>query len=404
MVTLNHQNFWQPPTTNTPQRCPSICSETQTVVVTEQLNTSGGSREGGYYRLENNVPQEEHMAEDVAAEIGWLPPSISPDVCQSDASAADNYPEEVALYPSSRVSSTPSVTGLDGPGTTRVFDVFEDDHTRQCGEHNHSQLPANGRERAWADISNSSPKRHRYHESTAMNAAKPRGRRGSQPKAESPSFESEERDADNHLAGLGNAIRYLKRFYSLATAEAKFSDNLADADILKENLSVLQLATKTLQHAYGIIATSTTALEHPVRQATTVQARQTITRRKWSVEDDNRLVKLRDSQKLPWSRIRDLFPGRTLGAVKQRYVRETSKQTGTPPSTKDHSNPCDQHVKCTSNIRRSQRLGRPHQIKYTRSGAEGHRRYPSRAAKHSGDLNALGLDSIDPRLRNLGNT
>jgi hypothetical protein len=236
-----------------------------------------------------------------------------------------------------------------------------------------------------------------------MNATKSRRRRTSQPKAEGSSFESEESYADN-LAGLGNAIRYLKRFYSLATAEAKFSDDLADADILKENLAVLQVATKTLQHAYGIIATSATVIGDPVQQATTVQARHTITRRKWSVEDDSRLLKLRDSQKLPWSRIRDLFPGRTLSAVKQRYVRETSKQIETPAGKDNHSNLSDQHVKRTSNIRRSQRLCRPHQIKNTRSDAERHRRYPSRAVKHSGDSNAMKLDSIDPRLRNLGQT
>lgn len=40
-----------------------------------------------------------------------------------------DYPDftEVALYPSSRVSSSPSVTDLDGAGTSRVFNVFQDD-------------------------------------------------------------------------------------------------------------------------------------------------------------------------------------------------------------------------------------------------------------------------------------
>lgn len=31
----------------------------------EELNASGGSCEGGYCNMENNVPQEEHRAEDV---------------------------------------------------------------------------------------------------------------------------------------------------------------------------------------------------------------------------------------------------------------------------------------------------------------------------------------------------
>jgi hypothetical protein len=83
--------------------------------------------------------------------------------------------------------------------------------------------------------------------------------------AEGSSFKSEEGYIDN-LARLRNTIRYLKRFYSLATTKAKFSNNLADADILKENLAVLQVTTKTLQHAYGIIITSATVIGDPIRQ------------------------------------------------------------------------------------------------------------------------------------------
>ena len=47
-----------------------------------------------------------------------------------------------------------------------------------------------------------------------------------------------------------------------------------------QNLAVLQFATKTLQHTYGIIATSTTSIDTVVREATTVQPRQTGTRKK----------------------------------------------------------------------------------------------------------------------------
>ncbi|KAJ6114765.1 hypothetical protein N7486_000543 [Penicillium sp. IBT 16267x] len=392
MVTLNHQKFWQP-TPNPPQRCSSIGSETQTIVVAEQLHISGESREPIGYSLENNVPQEEHRVMNFASEIGQLPRPVSPDVYHNDASATDNYPEypeEVGLYPSSRVSSTPSVD----LGQRESLISLRTTTPGKAGEHNHRQFTASRRKRALEDPSISSPKRRRYPNSTTMNATKSRGRRTSQPEAESSSFHGEEGYAGNHLAGLRNAIRYLKRFHSLATAEAKFSDDLADADILKENLAVLQLATKTLQHAYGIIATSAIAIEDPFRQATTVQARQTITRRKWAVEDDRRLLKLKDSQKLPWIRIRDLFPRRTLSA--------TSKQSESPSSKENHSNLPGQHVKCTSNVRRSQRLGRPHQVKDTKSEAERHRRYPSRAVKHSGDSNVLRLDTIDPRLRNLG--
>lgn len=329
-----------------------------------------------------------------ASKTDRLSRPVSPDAYPDDAPAADNYPnypEEVALYPSSRVSSTASVTGLNGPGTTRVFDVFEDDHM---------QLTPSRRKRALGDPSVPSPKRRRYPTSTTINATKSRGRRTSQSEAESPSFHSEEDYADNRLVGLGNAIRYLKCFYSLSTVEAKFSDDLAGAEILKENLAVIQLATKTLQHAYGIIATSTLSIANPIRQATTVQARQTTTREKWTPEDDRHLLDLRDSQKWPWDRIHDTFPGRTLNAVKQRHSG-LSKQSKSPSSKENHSSFSGRRENCTQNVRRSQRLSWHHQLKNTRSDAGRHRRYTSRAVKHSGVSNAPRLDCIDPQLRSI---
>lgn len=58
MVTLNHQNFWHQ-TPNSPQRCCSVGSGDQTIVVAEQLNTSRENREASDYSLENNVQEEE---------------------------------------------------------------------------------------------------------------------------------------------------------------------------------------------------------------------------------------------------------------------------------------------------------------------------------------------------------
>ncbi|RWQ91225.1 hypothetical protein C8Q69DRAFT_410157, partial [Paecilomyces variotii] len=52
-------------------------------------------------------------------------------------------------------------------------------------------------------------------------------------------FYSEESYLDNYLTGLKNIIRYLKHFYSLNTIKAKFSNNLTDANILKENLIIV---------------------------------------------------------------------------------------------------------------------------------------------------------------------
>jgi hypothetical protein len=82
----------------------------------------------------------------------------------------------------------------------------------------------------------------------------------------------------SNLAELRYAIEYLKRPYSVATAEANFSDDIAGADVHKENLAVLQLLIKTLQHAYGIVAISTTVMENPEQEAKTVQRRPMITR------------------------------------------------------------------------------------------------------------------------------
>jgi len=173
-------------------------------------------------------------------ETNRLSRPISPKAYPDNTPAADNYPnypEEVALYPSSRVSSTASITSLDRPRITRVFDVFEDDYM---------QFTPSRRKRALGDLGIPSPKRRRYPTSTTINATKSRGRRTSQLEAESSLFHSEEDYIDNYLVGLGNTIRYIKRFYGLSTIEAKFSNNLADADILKENLTVIQLASKTL--------------------------------------------------------------------------------------------------------------------------------------------------------------
>jgi hypothetical protein len=87
-------------------------------------------------------------------------------------------------------------------------------------------------------------------------------------------------------------MRHLKQFYTLASAEAQFSDDLG-AGNHKENLAVIQRATKKLQHAYGIVATSSMAMDGPDREAAIVKIRPGITRRTWTAEDDCRLFKLK---------------------------------------------------------------------------------------------------------------
>jgi hypothetical protein len=75
------------------------------------------------------------LARSLMPEPNEPPRANSPNLYLNNAiSTAGNYldyPEELALYPSSRVSHTPSVSGFEGPETTRVFDVFEDNRVRK---------------------------------------------------------------------------------------------------------------------------------------------------------------------------------------------------------------------------------------------------------------------------------
>jgi hypothetical protein len=204
------------------------------------------------YTLGNNVPQEERSTLSLSKtylkhlppiplgintvslilEPGKLPRANSPKLYLNNAaSAAGNYPkypEEVALYPSSR--ETPSITSLEGPGTTRVFDIFEENSTRQSDR---------GYYRDFEDSHISSPKQRRHRTSTVTDTNKPRRRRIYKSEAGNLLSEITEGDSTGNLVRLINTIGYLKRAHSLVTAKAKFSDDLAGTDILKENLAVL---------------------------------------------------------------------------------------------------------------------------------------------------------------------
>lgn len=150
IVTLNHQRFCQPLPRASVRRS-STGSETQTTDIVRQSDATEERNEADY-TLENNMPQEERSTLSLGKiyskhfppmplrintvspilEPGEPPQANSPKLYLNDiALAAGNYPDypkEVALYPSSR--DTTSVTGLEGPGTTRVFDVFKDNSTR----------------------------------------------------------------------------------------------------------------------------------------------------------------------------------------------------------------------------------------------------------------------------------
>lgn len=190
------------------------------------------------------------------------------------------------------------MTGLDGPGSVRVFDVFGDENTSQSGEHNYRQPVSNVEDPVLEDSPTTPLKPCRWPTLMTAKVVRSRGKRMRQSAAEASVCYDEDGHGDNYLAAIVNVIGYLRRFQNLTTTEARFSDEFADADSFKENLAVVQLATKTLQHAYGIIATSTVVIDDPAHQHTTATARQTITRRKWSVEDERRLVEMRDCQNL----------------------------------------------------------------------------------------------------------
>ena len=324
-------------------------------------------------------------------------PGFSHDDTLSLSGNAPDYPEEVGLYPPFRANDTPSVTGLQGPGTTRVFDVFQENRSeRNDGEHHRYPL-SNKRKRASENARALPRKRNRHGTSTATALKTSRGRRASHLRAENSSSQDQSYSAGN-LAVLRHAMGYLKRAYNVAYAEGKFSDDLADTDdFVKENLAVLQLAIKTLQHAYGIIAISTTITDATAPKVTPVQSQSTVTHSKWTDEDESRLFNLRDVQKLPWSRICGLFPERTPGAVKFRYYSKCSRRSHSSSSKENHPVHHKRIIERGPSIRRSPRLNRVHRIASTEDNAERSRESPS--VERSRESSVSESECIDPRLR-----
>jgi hypothetical protein len=310
-----------------------------------------------------------------------------------------DYPEEVGLYPPLRASATPSVTGLEGPGTSRVFNVFQDDRSEQNYRDNYGYPLHNKRKRASEKSRTPLRKRHRYETSIAAKVKKQRGRRAIHLRAGDSLSQKQNYSAGN-LAVLQHAIGYLKRAYNVAYAEGKFSDDLADTDdFVKENLAVLQLATKTLQHAYGIIATSIMATDATAREVTPVQSQSTVTYTKWTDEDESRLFKLRDVQKLSWGHICGLFPERTPGAVKFRYYSNRSGRSQPSSSKENHPVHHRRIIERGPSIRRSPRLNRVHHVSSAEDNAEWSRESPSHSVGRSRESSVSELECIDPRLR-----
>jgi hypothetical protein len=156
MVSLNHQKFWRPAPRISATFSP-VDEENHAIEEERQAKAPDEKCQAKGYFLENSMLQEEYSTERVGKAChNYLPFSLfktnvvfpasgshiisratSPGVCHDDTLSisgnSPDYPEEVGLYPPFRASDTPSVTGLEGPGMTRVFDVFQDDRSEQNG-------------------------------------------------------------------------------------------------------------------------------------------------------------------------------------------------------------------------------------------------------------------------------
>ncbi|KAI2791658.1 hypothetical protein POX_c04524 [Penicillium oxalicum] len=429
MVTLNHQRFWQPVTEDSVRNSLADTEEQSIWTV------SGGQREGtdgqsyvmGSYGLReqwstesSGKPNSKHSLAVVfqtnaghqVSESHEHSRSYSPRIPLDDSLSATEhhppYPEDVALHPTSQGRNSPSVTGLEGPGTTRIFDVFEDDQSIQSDRDCHEHSTANTRRRRLEDSSLLSSTRSRYVTLGILDRNESSQRRGAQAQPEDNESSSQITGtcSASKLATLRDAIGYLTHAYIVASADVTFSDGPADAGgLVKENLAVLQLATKTLQHAYGIIATGTTAIDTSPQEGMVMRSRPSVKRTKWTIEDDRRLFRLRD-EKVPWSRIHDSFPGRTLGALKTRYFGKSSRQSQSPSSKESHPVCDNRQVSGTSPhrrsaespVRRSERLRQAHHVSRMGKSRSLSQKPPFRAVTcYTGS--AINLDAIDPRLR-----
>ena len=322
-----------------------------------------------------------------------------PEAPVSNILAADNYidhpnyPEEVSLSPYSPASSSsPSVTGLDGPGTSRIFDVFQDDPAEQEHEHVHvhARPGAKGRKRALEEPS--SPRKRPHARNTIAADTSMSTRRRGYSKDEVPSLD--EKHHPHKLTSIQDSIQYLKHFYNLASAEAQFSDDSMNGGICDENLAVVGSTIKCLQHSYGIVATSNMSIDGIDAPASAIERRLG----RWSSQDERHLLELRDSRKLPWSQISAYFPGRSKGAIQQHHSLMRSRTSERSSSKENDPKSSRYQPHSSSNIRKSRRLTRLRQDKDKDSNMERSQRYSTRSVTDSLRKNAARSSVIDPRL------
>lgn len=321
-----------------------------------------------------------------------------PETSASNISTAEDYcghpdyPEMVALFPDSRASSSsPSVTGIDGPGTSRIFDVFQDDPTTEEREHVyvHTRPSTRGQKRA-REKANSLRKRAQSRNSIDLDTTMSTRR-----VYLDDDFSSLEKNTYSHkLTRIRESIQYLKYFCKLASAEAQFSDNLVNGGICDENLAVVGSTIKNLQHSYGIIATSNLSSGGIDLIASDFEQRQG----KWSIQDERQLLDLRDFKKLSWSEISAHFPGRSKGAIQQHHSVMHSRTSERSSSKENDPKSFRHRPHSSSNIRKSRRLTQFGQDKDKGSNMERSQRYSTRSVTDSLRKNAARSSVIDPRL------
>lgn len=205
MVTLNHQRFWQPVPDDSIRHS---LADTEEQSICTVSGTQRERTDGQGYVMDGYGPQEQPSTESSGKPYskhgasvmyktnmdypvsgpGEHSRSYSPNIPLDDRLSATGpypaYPEDVALHPTSQGSNTLSVTGLAGPGTTRIFDVFEDDQSIQSDRDCHEYSTSNMRKRLLEDPSFLSSKRSRYGTRGILDMNESSQRRGAQAQLE----------------------------------------------------------------------------------------------------------------------------------------------------------------------------------------------------------------------------
>ncbi|KAL2848997.1 hypothetical protein BJX68DRAFT_267341 [Aspergillus pseudodeflectus] len=332
MVNLDLQMFWEPKAGDRTQSGRNARA-TSTLIPPEVHPAAAASRgktppaQTSIEMLESRDLGEFVLLDKVTQATS---PSMLPPAALSDVANFPEYPQEVALYASPQTDGSPSVTGLDGPGSSRVFDVFADDDdegkSSRTSDSDTGRVLRPRKRRLDRPAVNSASKRISTRRPALAESSKQATQSGDShclSSAELPNV-SADPPADS-LCVLQAAVGCLQTL-STMIEERGHSDNLdARSGIVQHDLSVLQEARSKLQHAYGVVATrmvtARTTARFPRAAARTQPADGTAYNRRvpWNHEDDSKLINLKEVRQLSWHNIFQEFPTRTPGAIRTRH-------------------------------------------------------------------------------------